>query len=185
MRCIQYTTATFTALTWDGLAPDAAVVRLPAVVSCRIHIAVGDRNDRCCALGSAASLVALAPTDPSMPDAIRPLVRDLVPGTAIAATALRELVGGWVAMPGTDVRVTTCADLGDDGVVLISLADAAAFLQAAGGERLLVQTVAVLGGSLADAPDALPEGWQVVADGVPSVPLRPAAAHPHGEGRAA
>lgn len=183
MRCIQDTTAQFTALTWDGLAPDAALAQLSGVVSCRLHIAVGDRNHRCCD-PAAVALVALAPTDPALPDTVRPLVRELAPGTAIAATALRELVGGWVAMPGLDVRVTASADLGDDGVVLISLADAAAFLQAKSGERLLVQTVAVLAGNPADAPAPIPSGWKVIAGGAPSVPLRPAHAHRHG-GRSA
>jgi hypothetical protein len=179
----------FTALEMDGLASDTAIADVAPIVGYRVQIAVGDSRHQCCD-PAAVALVAIAPTDPSLPGAARSALRELAPGTAITAAALSELVGGWVAMPGLNLRVTASADLGDDGVVVIGLPDAAAFLQADNGDRLLVRTTAVL----ARPPDvgeghrgdlsAIPPEWQVVADGVPSIPLRPTVIHDHEMGGA-
>jgi hypothetical protein len=95
----------------------------------------------------------------------------LRPGTAIAAAELTELVGGSVAVPGVDVRITSCAELGSSGVVAVTLDDAAAFLRAGGGERLAVTTTVVL--AAVHGPLDPPEGWRVVADGTSSVSLQP------------
>lgn len=174
----------FTALEMDGLAPDTAITDVMPIVGYRVRIAVGDSRHQCCD-PAAVALVAVAPTDPSLPGAVRSALRQLAAGTAIAAAALSELVGGWVAMPGRSLRVTASADLGDDGVVVIGLPDAAACLQADNGDRLLVRTTAVLAGPRdvgegrrRDSP-AIPPEWQVVAEGVPSVPLRPTVIHDH------
>lgn len=87
-------------------------------------------------------------------------------------------------MPGLSLRVTASADVGD-GVVVIGLPDAVAFLQADNGDRLLIRTTAVLArppdigeGHRGDLPTIPPE-WQVVADGVPSIPLRRTVIHDH------
>jgi hypothetical protein len=179
----------FTALEMDGLASDTAIADVAPVVGYRVQIAVGASRHQCCD-PAAVTLVAVAATDPSLPGATRSALRELAPGAAIAAAALSELVGGWVAMPGRNLRVTASADLGDDGVVVMALPDAAAFLQAENGDRLLVRTTAVLArpldaseGHQGDLPAISPE-WQLVADGVPSVPLRPSVIHDHEMGYA-
>ncbi|MFD1531685.1 hypothetical protein [Pseudonocardia aurantiaca] len=189
MQCVQDTIERrpqFTALEWEGLAPDTAVAALPSLVACRLTIEVGDRAHRCCD-PAAVALVSVARTDPSLPGRARAALRELVPGGAIAGSALGELVGGWIAMPGVDIRVTGSADLGDGGAVAITLADAAVLLQAAGGDRLLVRTIAVLAEPSSRAEDAVraSDGWRVVADGVASVPLRPGVVHDHPAGWAA
>ena len=183
MRCVQDTTQPgllFTALEREGLAPDAAVATLPPLVACRLTIAVGDRVRRCCD-PAAVALVAVAPADPSLPGPARAALRELVPDGAIAGSALPDLVGRWIAVPGVDIRVTGSADLGDGGVVAIPLADDAALLQAADGDRLLVRTTAVLAETNSAAREAVraSDRWQVVADRVASVPLRPGVAHDH------
>jgi hypothetical protein len=161
MRCIQDTTqvaGVFTALEWDGLAPDAAFAGLPPVLAHRLHIAVGEEHHRCCG-AAGIELVAVQADDPALPEQTRRSLRDLAPGHAIAATALAELAGGWIAMPGVNLRIATTADLGDDHAVAISLADAVALLRAPGGDRLLVRTAVICNGT----PDAIPPGWHVVA----------------------
>jgi hypothetical protein len=160
----------FSALATDGLACDDAVETLADVVGYRLHIALGGGFCQC-GDPSALTLVALASDDPSLPAAARTSLASLRPGTAIAAAELTELVGGRVAVPGVDVRITSCAELGSSGIIAVTLADAVAFLQAGGGERLAVTTTVVL----ADVHGPLqpPEGWCVVADGMSSVSLRP------------
>jgi hypothetical protein len=160
----------FSALAADGLAPDDAVERLAEVVGYRLHISLGEASCQC-GDPSALTLVGVAPDDPSLPAAARSALADLRPGTAIAAVELTELVGGCVAVPGLDVRITSCADLGSSGVIAVALADAAAFLQAGGGERLAVTTTVVLAG--VHGPLTPPKGWCVVADGTSSVSLQP------------
>lgn len=166
----------FTALERDGLAGDADVAALPVVVGLRLRIAAGESSSRCCGSASIA-LVAAAPTDPSLPEAVAAALDGLAAGSAVAATALDELVGGWIAMPGRNVEVAASADLGHDAVVAVTFDDAAAFLLADHDDRLVVHTTAVL----AESPDAAgePAGWQVVAHQVPSVPLLIAAPHTH------
>jgi hypothetical protein len=169
----------FSALECDGLASDVAIAGLTAVVGYRLHIAAGERHHQC-VNQTCVALVALAPTEPALPESTRAVLRELTPGNAVAASGLRELVGGWVAMPGRDVRIATCGDLGADNVVAITLDDAAGFLSAAGGDRLLVRTTVVLAGALPAAREepAAALVWRVVADGLPAVPLRPAS-HDH------
>ncbi|MGW3622996.1 hypothetical protein [Streptomyces sp. NPDC000880] len=168
----------FTALERGGLAGDSDVAALPGVVGLRLRIAAGETASRCCGSASMA-LVAAAPTDPSLPEAVAAALDGLAAGSAVAATALDELVGGWIAMPGRDVEVAASADLGHDAVVAVAFDDAVAFLLADHDDRLVVHTTAVLAGS----PDAAgesagpPAGWQVVAHQVPSVPLLIAAPH--------
>jgi hypothetical protein len=173
MQCIHPTTQSgraFSALATDGLAPDDAVERLAEVVGYRLHISLGEVSCQC-GDPSTLTLVALAPDDPSLPAAARSSLADLRPGTAIAAAELTELVGGSVAVPGVDVRITSCADLGSSGVVAVTLDDAAAFLRAGGGERPAVTTTVVL--AAVHGPLDPPEGWRVVADGTSSVSLQP------------
>jgi hypothetical protein len=148
----------FTALERDGLAPDSAFADLSPVLGHRLHIAVGEEHDRCCG-ASGIELVAVQPDDPALPERTRRSLRDLAPGHAIASTDLAELAGGWIAMPGVNLRIATTADLGDDRTVAISFADAVALLRAPGGDRLLVRTTVICEG----VPDAVPPGWQVVA----------------------
>lgn len=160
MQCIQDTTqltGVFTALEWDGLAPDSAFAGLPPVLAHRLRIAVGENHRKCCG-ASGIELLALEPDDPTLPERARRSLQDLVPGHAIASIALAELAGGWIAMPGVDLRIATTADLGDDHTVAISLADAVALLRAPGGDHLLVQTIVICEGT----PDTVPPGWQVV-----------------------
>jgi hypothetical protein len=76
-----------------------------------------------------------------------------------------------VGLPGGDVRTTSCAELGTSGVVAVTLADAAAFPRASGGERLAVTTTVVPAG--VHVPLELPEGWCVDVDGTSSVSLQP------------
>ncbi|MEU0970990.1 hypothetical protein ABZ357_38375 [Streptomyces sp. NPDC005917] len=161
----------FTALTWDGVAPDAALGALPPRCGLRLHIAAGQQQP-CC--GAAVDLVAVEPGECALPFAVRSAVRHLAPGHAIAASGLDELADGWIAMPGVDIRIAGHADLGDS-VIAITLADAAALLQAKGGRQLHVRTVVVLDGT----PAPVPAGWHVVAEQVASVPLapEPVAAH--------
>jgi hypothetical protein len=151
-------TGVFTALEWDGLAPDSAFAGLPPVLGHRLHIAVGEEHRSCCG-ASGIELVAVQPDDLTLPKQVRHSLRDLAPGHAIAAIALAELTGGWIAMPGVNLRIATTADLGDDHTVAISLADAVALLRAPGGDRLLVRTTVICEGT----PDAVPPGWQMVA----------------------
>jgi hypothetical protein len=161
MRCIQDTTQlarVFTALEWDGLAPDSAFAGLPPVLAHRLHIAVGEEHHRCCG-ASGIELVAVQPGDLTLPERTRRSLRDLASGHAIASTDLAELTGGWIAMPGVNLRIATTADLGDDHTVAISLADAVALLRAPGSDRLLVRTTVICEGM----PDAVPPGWQVMA----------------------
>ena len=161
MQCIQDTSqleGVFTSLEWDGLAPDSSFAGLPRVLGHRPRIAVGEEHRHCCG-ASGIELVAVQPDDPALPEQARRSLRDLAPGHAIAAIALSELAGGWIAMPGVNLRIVTTADLGDDRTVAISLADAVALLQAPGGDRLLVRTTVICEGM----PDAVPPGWQVMA----------------------
>jgi hypothetical protein len=151
-------TGVFTALEWDGLAPDAAFAGLPPVLAHRLYIAVGEEHSRCCG-AAAVELVAVQPGDPALPERARRSLRDLAPGHAIASTDLAELAGGWIAMPGVNLRIATTADVGGDHTVAISFADAVALLRAPGGDRLLVRTTVICEG----LPDAVPPGWQVVA----------------------
>jgi hypothetical protein len=151
-------TGVFTALEWEGLAPDSAFAGLPPVLGHRLHIAVGEEHRRCCG-ASGIELVALQPDDLTLPEQVRRSLRDLAAGHAIAAIALAELAGGWIAMPGVNLRIATTADLGDDHAVAISLADAVALLRAPGGDRLLVRTTVICEGT----PDAVPPGWKMVA----------------------
>jgi hypothetical protein len=170
IRPVTHCDRAFSALATDGLACDDAVETLADVVGYRLHIALGEGSCQC-GDPRALTLVAVAPDDPSLPAAARSSLADLRPGTAIAAAELTELVGGCVAVPGLDVRITSCADLGSSGVIAVTLADAAAFLQAGGGERLAVTTTVIRAG--VHGPLARPEGWCVVADGTNSVSLQP------------
>lgn len=172
MGCIQNTmrpVRAFSALTWDGLAPDAAFTGLPPVLGRRLHIAAGERR-ACC--GAALSLVAIEPGDPALPAQIS--LADLASGQAVADKDLGELVGGWVAMPGVSVRITGSADLGA-ALVAITLADAAALLSADGGQRIPVTTTVIVDGRVTK----MPAGWRTVADGATSVPLRTEAVDQH------
>jgi hypothetical protein len=177
MRCIQDTTLgtwRFTALEWDGLAPDPALEALPPVIGRRLRIAAGQQQS-CC--GASIDLVAVDPDDPALPLPVQLAVRELAPGSAIAATDLAELAGGWIAMPGVAIRIAGRADLGA-GVIVITLADAAALLTSEGAHRLLVRTIAVL----TRAPADVPAGWRVVAEDAESLPLSggPIAVHRQG-----
>jgi hypothetical protein len=173
MRCIQDTTRRacgFSAFEWDGPAPDAAFAALGAVLSRRLHITAGQGRS-CC--GAMIDLVAVEPGDPTLPPATRSALRELAPGRAIAARTLAELAGGWIAMPGVDIRVGGTAELGGPAVA-ITFDDAVALLQADGGHRLLARTVAVV----ETAPRPIPRGWRTVLGEVPEVPLLPG--HQHG-----
>jgi hypothetical protein len=128
------------------------------VLGHRLHIAVGEEHHRCCG-ASGIELVAIQPDDPALPERARRSLRDLAPGHAIASTDLAELAGGWIAMPGVNLRIATTADFGDDHTVAISFADAVALLRAPGGDRLLVRTTVLCEG----VPDTVPPGWHVVA----------------------
>lgn len=164
-------TGAYTALEWDGLAPDTALAGLPPVLGRRLHIAAGERRS-CC--GAALTLVAVELNDPALPASVRSSLGELGPGCAVAGTELAELAGGWIAMPGVDIRIGGCADLGA-AVVAITLSDAVALLTADGGHRLLVRTTVVLD----RRPLAVPAGWRLVvagADSVAPVP-EPVAAH--------
>lgn len=198
MGCIQDTIAPavlFTALGWDGLAPDTAFSALPPVLGRRLSVAAGHAHEHCG--GSELLLVASEPSDPSLPDGVRGALGGLAPGRAVAAHGLPELADGWVAMPGLDIKVTGTADLGDEPVVAVTLGDMLGLLTANGADRLLVRTVAVVAAPLtAAARDGAAHGgprpaeltglagWHVLADGVPRVPLWPSA-HDHTSGRAA
>lgn len=190
MRCIQDTTraeAAFAVLERAGLAGDDEVAALPAVVAVRLRIAAGDCVSRCCDADSLA-LVAAMPADPSLPASVAAALEGLAPRSAIAATERDELVGGWIAMPGRDVRVTASADLGHDAVVAIHFADAAAFLMADHDGRLVVHTTVVLAADPEgsdEKPDIFSAGWHVVARRVPSVPLLATAPHAHDRSLAA
>lgn len=151
-------TGVFTAFEWDGLAPDFAFAGLPPVLGHRLHIAVGEEHRRCCG-AAGIELVAVQPGDLTLPERTRRSLRDLAPGHAIASTDLAELTGGWIAMPGVNLRIATTADLGDDHTVAISFADAVALLRAPGGDRLLVRTTVIC----EEMPDAVPPGWHVAA----------------------
>jgi hypothetical protein len=171
----------FTVLERAGLAGDEEVAALPAVVALRLRIAAGDGGSRCCHADSLA-LVAVMPTDPSLPATVAAALEGLASGGAIAATARDELVGGWIAMPGRDVAVTASADLGHDAVVAINFADAAAFVLADHDGRLVVHTTVVLAANperFGEEPDLPSAGWHVVARRVPSVPLLATAPHAH------
>jgi len=163
MGCIQDTRSAvgvLTALEWAGLAPDSAFAGLPPVLARRLQVAVGDDHRRCCGV-SGIELVALQPEDRALSERTRRSLRNLAPGHAIAASALGELAGGCIAVPGVNLRIVTTADLGDDRIVAISFEDALALLRAPGGDRLLVRTVVIC----EELPDAVPPGWQVMAGG--------------------
>jgi hypothetical protein len=174
MRCIQDTTRRacgFSAFEWDGPAPDAAFAAFGPVLGRRLHIAAGQGRS-CC--GAAIDLVAVEPGDLALPPAARAALRALAPGHAIAASTLPELAGGWIAMPGVDIRVGGTAELGG-AAVAITFDDAVALLQAEGGHRLLVRTIAVV----EHTPASPPPGWSTVLRNVAEVGLLPGAAATH------
>jgi hypothetical protein len=166
MRCIQDTTSRtrgFTALQWEGIAPDRAFDGLGPVVGRRLHIAAGQRRS-CC--GAAIDLVAVEPGDPGLPVPARSAVRRVRPGHAIASATLAELGGGWIAVPGVNIRIGATGDLGG-AVIAIAFADALAILRADEGQRLLVRTIVLIGQRFGTAP----AGWQPIVAGAPEIPL--------------
>lgn len=181
MQCIQDTIPSdslFTALEFDGLGSDTAVSGLSSVVGLRLHIAVGEGGGRCCG-SSGLEVVAVDAADLSVSNETRTVLQGLAPGLAIADSGLGDIVGGWVAMPGCDVRVAGAAALGTR-VIAISFADAGAFLRAEGGEHLIVRTTVVVAGK----PETIPPGWRVAIEDALFVPLR-IAGHNHDTGCAA
>ncbi|MGE2834528.1 hypothetical protein [Mycobacterium sp. SMC-4] len=146
-----------------GVAPDEAFDHLDGVLSRRLHIAVGD--DRSCCTAQ-IELVAVHGTDRTLPSATRDALAALAPGSAVASTHVPAVAGGWIAVPGLNIRVAAVADLGGP-VIAISYDDAAAMLAADRDGRLVVRTVAVVLG----LPDRGLPGWHVVATGADTVAL--------------
>ncbi len=163
MRCIQDTTGRLTVVERHGVAPDEAFDDLDGVLSRRLHIEAGDGRP-CCA--AQIELVAVHGADSTLPAATRDALAVLTPGSAVASTELSAVAGGWIALPGVNIRVAAIADLGGS-VIAISYDDAAALLAADRDGRLVVRTVAVV----ADAPGRALPGWRVVATGADTVAL--------------
>ncbi len=161
MHCIQDTVSRFAALQWPGAAPDHAFDLLGPVLSRRLHIAAGSPRS-CC--GATLDLVAADPADPALSEAERTSLRALTPGRAVASTDLPELSGGWIAVPGIDIRIVGLADLGGP-VIAITFADAVAMLSGPDARHLTVRTTAVV------AEAAAAPGWNVVRTGATTVPL--------------
>ena len=151
MHCIQDTITGLTILTWPDTAPDEAMTRVGPILSVRLHIAAGGTR-QCC--GAAIDLVAVNPDDPTLPHRTRTALHTLRPGLAVADSSLPELAGGWVALPGVDVRIGAATDLGGSAIAL-AFDDAAALLRADTDHRLDVRTTAIV----ACTPDPVPEGW--------------------------
>ncbi|MEZ0339652.1 hypothetical protein ACAG25_06670 [Mycobacterium sp. pV006] len=176
MRCIQDTTGGLTVMEWAGPAPDEAFTDLARVVSRRLHIAAGDGRP-CCA--SELELVAVAAGDGTLPGGTRAALEPLAPGRAVASTELEAVLGGWIAMPGLDIRVVATADLGGPAIA-ISYDDAAAMLAADRDGRLVVRTVAVTTG-----PPRPAQGWRVLGSGFGQVAASSALIEGHRAGCAA
>ncbi|MCV7366820.1 hypothetical protein [Mycolicibacterium duvalii] len=177
MRCIQDTTSRLVVVEWPGVAPDEAFDDLGDVLSRRLHIAAG-QGRRCCA--SETELVAVAADDTTLPPATQAALQVSGPGRAVASTALAEVHGGWIAVPGLDIRVVAQTDLGGPAIA-ISYDDAATILAGDRDGRLLVRTVAVVA---ATAPGAR-GGWRVVGSGLGEVPVSTALVRGHRAGCAA
>lgn len=145
-----------TVLERHGVASDEDFDHLDGVLSRRLHIAA-ESGRRCCATG--VELVGLAADDATVPAAARESLAALAPGWAVASTDVDELVDGWIATPGVNIRVASAVDLGGPAVA-ISYDDAAAILAADHDGRLVVRTVAVTAGE--QHPSG---GWRVLGSG--------------------
>lgn len=138
------------------MASDEDFDHLDGVLSRRLHIAA-DSGRRCCATG--IELVSLAAGDVTVPVAARDSLAVLAPGSAVASTDVAELVDGWIATPGVNIRVASAADLGGPAIA-ISYDDAVAMLAADSEGRFVARTVAVTAGE--QRPSG---GWRVVGSG--------------------
>ncbi|MGE2731955.1 hypothetical protein ACQI4F_21010 [Mycolicibacterium vaccae] len=176
MRCIQDTTGLLTVVERHGVASDEAFENFDGVLSRRLHIAAGSGR-QCCA--SETELVAVAADDITVPAAVRDALAVLAPGSAVASTDVAELAGGWIAVPGLNIRVVAVADLGGPAIA-ISYDDAAAMLASDRDGRLVVRTVAVIAGAQQPA-----DGWRVVGSGHGEVAVSTAVVGGHRAGCAA
>jgi hypothetical protein len=176
MRCIQDTTGRLTVLESPGTAPDEAFDELGNVLSRRLHIAAG-ADRRCCT--TETELVAIAGDDATVPAATRAALELLGPGRAVASVELDAVCGGWISVPGLDIRVVATADLGGPAIA-VSYDDAAAMLATDRDGRLVTRTVVVTAGRQRPVG-----GWRVVGSDLTEVAVSTALVGGHRIGCAA
>jgi hypothetical protein len=166
----------FTAWTRPGIATDADLAALTDRVSTRIRICAPTSHQSCCDTAG-LEIFAVDPNDPTLPDDIRFALRQLAPGSAVADRSLHGLDGGWLAVPGVEVKVSTLADLGGGATIAITFADVAELLLAPRRSGLAALTEVVT----TERPGRtnIPTGWFRARPTTGRIPLR--APHDHGE----
>lgn len=182
MQCMPYTVprpppSTAAAVVWDGLAGDAELSlitrALGPILAVRLLLPTGEYGCRCASSTHRPALVALDPTEMSLPGEQQLALGGLLPGSAVADVSWSSLHGGTVALTGQNVRVDRLARLGDGdvpGPIVITLADLAASLAATSGDHApAVWTLVVVSGARSETA---PAGWKRVHTAVDGIPVQ-------------